>query len=220
MIVRRDKMKLCKCVNGHFYDPERFEKCPHCGMPALDDQDDQIEDQFDIEDTLRIDDIEKEFSRKHIMSNPSVKIILKNIAFAVTRWFVQTVFFSLLPFVFYYLIRWMFQLEDNFEKQYMSELCTFTLMMSLSIILELSKSIYKNSITKEIVFPVCLILSNVFLIIYSTVLLCFQLQIPLDPIVFNKIRVTVLLISGIHFGLALLLQIVGACMQTIKDCEE
>ncbi len=28
-------MNLVKCENGHFYDEERFQSCPHCAAPAL-----------------------------------------------------------------------------------------------------------------------------------------------------------------------------------------
>ncbi len=27
-------MKLVKCENGHFYDEERYDKCPHCSAPS------------------------------------------------------------------------------------------------------------------------------------------------------------------------------------------
>ena len=32
-------MKLVKCVNGHFYDEEKFSTCPHCSGNAGDDSD-------------------------------------------------------------------------------------------------------------------------------------------------------------------------------------
>ena len=28
-------MNLVKCENGHFYDEERYQSCPHCAAPAL-----------------------------------------------------------------------------------------------------------------------------------------------------------------------------------------
>ena len=27
-------MKLTKCINGHFYDAEKFSTCPHCAGNA------------------------------------------------------------------------------------------------------------------------------------------------------------------------------------------
>lgn len=30
-------MNLVKCTNGHFYDAERYQDCPHCAAPALRD---------------------------------------------------------------------------------------------------------------------------------------------------------------------------------------
>lgn len=30
-------MKLTKCVNGHFYDADKFSECPHCGSTVVDE---------------------------------------------------------------------------------------------------------------------------------------------------------------------------------------
>lgn len=59
--------------------------------------------------------------------------------------------------VFYMLIHEIFQLEGESVYRYTSEICTFILVISSSIAIELTKKKYKRTFVTEVVFPAYLI---------------------------------------------------------------
>lgn len=181
-------MNLTKCKNGHYYDADRYAACPHCYGNAV------------ISMT--------EESDKNTKTAPSPAVGTK-IFLNLCKWFIQTVTFSSLPLIFYILLHWMFQLEEDPVYRYISELCTFTLVISSSVAMELAKKKYRNLAVKEIIFPSHLILLIIFFIIYGAITISFELNIALDPKVIDNIFLFIKLISGIHFLIAVLLQIVG-----------
>lgn len=102
-------------------------------------------------------------------------MIVRRVCMNLAKWFVQTVIFSLLPLIFYLLLHWMFRLKEDPTSRYISELCTFTLVISSSVAIELAKNKYKNTMVKEIIFPAYLVLLFIFFIIYIAISICFVL---------------------------------------------
>lgn len=133
----------------------------------------------------------------------------KRMCINLIKWGFQTVLFSLLPLIFYMLLHWMFKLEEDPTRQYISELCTFTLVISSSIAIELAKTKYKNSEIKEIIFPAYLALLIIFFIIYGAIYFSFTMKLNLEVEIINNLFLFTKVISGIHFAIAILLQIVG-----------
>ncbi len=125
------------------------------------------------------------------------------------KWFLQTFLLSSLPLLFYILIHWMFQIEEDPTRRYISELCSFTLVIASSIAIELSQKKYESTSVREIVFPAYLILLIFFLITYGIIYCCLELDFQISAVVLSKMFLTVKVISGFHFVIALLLQIIG-----------
>ena len=134
---------------------------------------------------------------------------MKKVLVNLYKWLIQTVIFSLLPLIFYITIHWMFQIDEDPVRKYINELCTFTLVISSSVTIELSKEKYQYLQVREIIFPAFLSLQVIFFIIYGAILVCFELEIALQPDIMNNIFLFVKLISAIHFIIAFLLQIIG-----------
>lgn len=135
--------------------------------------------------------------------------IIRRICRNLAKWTIQTVIFSLFPLILYILIHWIFQLKGDPTAHYISAIGTFTLVISSSVVIELSKEKYRDTAIKEIVFPTYLALVFIFFMIYISITLCSELEIALEPKIINHIFLALKLISGIQFVIAAMLQIIG-----------
>lgn len=187
-------MNLTRCARGHFYDLEKYNSCPHCG-----------EDMRASIHNIDRSDRQSNKVKNRVNSNVGKKICLN-----LVKWVIQTVLFSLVPLVFFMLIHWMFQInEPSLDKDIISQLCPFTLVISSSIAMELAKEKYMNTNIKEVIFPVYLVLLILFFMLYGATEVSFQLEIPLQENILKNIFDAVLLISIIHLVIGVLLQILG-----------
>ncbi|MDO5350042.1 MAG: hypothetical protein Q4E86_08895 [Lachnospiraceae bacterium] len=134
---------------------------------------------------------------------------IKNAGIQIAKWLSQTVLFAMLPLIFYMLIHWMFQLQEEPTSRYITELCAFTSGVTPSVIMELSKKKYKNTNIKEIVLPVYLALAIMFFIMYGVIMFVFALDVPLKSEMVNNMFHFSLVVSLFHFVIALLLQFIG-----------
>lgn len=134
---------------------------------------------------------------------------IRKVYINLAKWSLQTVLLSLLPLIFYILIHWMFQLEENPVRRYISELCSFTLVISSSVAIELSQNKYKYSSVREIILPAYLVLLIIFFVTYGIIYCYLELDFQLSFIVLNNMFLVMKIISGIHFTIAFLLQIIG-----------
>lgn len=147
--------------------------------------------------------------RIHFIQRVVVQMRIKKICINLAKWGLQTVLFSLLPLIFYMLVHWMFQIEEHPIRRYISELCSFTLVISSSVAIELSQKKYKFSTVREIIFPAYLALLTIFFVIYGVIYCYLELGFQLSPAILNNMFLLIKIISGIHFAIAFLLQIIG-----------
>jgi hypothetical protein len=136
---------------------------------------------------------------------------LKHIILNLGQWFLKTVVFSLTPLFFYILLHWMFGLTEDPRRQYISELCTFTLVIASSISVELAKKEYRNTQIRDVVFPAFMVLLIIFFLSYGAIYASFLLNVPQlsSEKVIDKLYQYVKVISLIYFLIALLLQVKG-----------
>lgn len=134
---------------------------------------------------------------------------IKRAGIHLVKWLSQTVLFAMLPLIFYMLIHWMFRLQEEPTSRYITELCAFTSGITPSAIMELAKSKYENTGIKEVVLPVYFALTVMFFIVYGAVMFVFALDVPLEKQTIDNMFHFSLVISIIHFGIALLLQMIG-----------
>ncbi|MCI9541027.1 MAG: hypothetical protein HFG39_08190 [Lachnospiraceae bacterium] len=137
---------------------------------------------------------------------------IQKILINILKWTLQTVLLSLLPLFFYILIHWMFKLEENPIRRYISELCSFTLVISSSVAIELSQKKYKISslsCVKDIIFMAYLPLLIIFFVIYGIIYYYLELDIQLNSAILNNMFLAIKIICTIHFIIAFLLQIIG-----------
>lgn len=179
-------MILKKCNNGHYYDGDKSDKCPYCSSNGI--QDGMI----------------------NLKGDNNVKFLkYKKVSYNIFKWLTQTVALSILPLAFYVLIHWMFQIQTDLVEGFIKEICAFTLVISSSVTIELSKQKYRASPIKEIVVAAQLLCLIIFLMLYGVIICCIELNISLTDGVINNIFLIVICISIIHFIIAFLLQILG-----------
>jgi len=151
----------------------------------------------DVEDKTHI-------TQKDVTQTSSKLVkFLKNIG----KWLVQTVLLSLLPMFFYVLIHWMFQLEEDPVRRYLSELCSFALVISSSVAMELSQKKYDFSSVRSIIFPAYFALQAVFFVTYGIIYCSLELDLQLSPAILNNMFLIIWIISDIHFAISFLLQV-------------
>ena len=114
---------------------------------------------------------------------------------------------SLLPLILYLLVHWMFQLKEDPVRRYISELCSFTLVMSSSVAMELFRIKHIPYQVRAIIFSAYFALLAVFFSLYGIINYCMDLGLQLSPVVLNNMFLTIMIICGIDFVIALLLQI-------------
>lgn len=128
---------------------------------------------------------------------------------AIIKWLFQTVLLSLIPLLIYYLLHWAFQIPSNPRCRYISELCSFTLVIASSTLLELPNAISKSPWIKEIFLPGYIFLLLVFLVFYGIIYYCVELDVYLSISTTNKLFLLVKTLCGINFVAAFLVQIIG-----------
>lgn len=148
-------------------------------------------------------------SKLNLEGDNSVKLMIKRVGRNIFKWLAQTVALSILPLAFYILLHWMFQIQTDLVEGFIKEICAFTLVISSSVTIELSKQKYQTLSIKDTVAAVQLALLIIFLMLYGVIICCIELNISLTDGVINNIFRLVIYISIIHFIIALLVQIVG-----------
>lgn len=143
-----------------------------------------------------------QITQKHMTQTRREKL-LKNLG----KWIVQTVLLSILPMFFYFLIHWMFQLEEDPARRYLSELCSFTLVISSSIAMELSQKKYNLYSVRSIIFPAYFALQAIFFVTYGIIYCALELDLQLSPVILNNMFLIIWIISGIYFIISFLLQV-------------
>lgn len=141
--------------------------------------------------------------------NTHVPKAAKRVFRNLSRWSIQMVLFSLIPLALYLLVHWMFQIKEDMSHRCISEISTFTLVISSSTAMELAKKKYKDSGIKEIVFPAFLVLLIIFVAIYGVISFSFEINVPIKQEVLDNMYLAVLVIGVVHFVIALLLQVIG-----------
>lgn len=69
-------MNLTKCTNGHFYDPEKYSSCPHCGngLPASEMKiTSSMADAQKLDNTVSVIDMDELSDRTHSLQNQSAE---------------------------------------------------------------------------------------------------------------------------------------------------
>lgn len=127
------------------------------------------------------------------------------------KWFVQTVLLSTLPMSFYFLVHWMFQLEEDPSRRYLSELCSFILIISSSVAMELSKKKYNSDSCRSIISTVYFALQAIFFVTYGIIYCSLEREHQLSPEILNNMFLIIGIIGGIYLAISFLLQILEVC---------
>lgn len=127
----------------------------------------------------------------------------------MAKWFFNTVIYSILPLLLYFIICDLFKLNKNVLNQCITELCTFTVVIASSTMSELSNKKYKSFMIESIVRPAFLFMFILFLISYGVIYYNILLDKSLEQEIINGLFLFAILTSGVNFIIALILQILG-----------
>ena len=137
----------------------------------------------------------------------------KPIFINLLHWFLETVLLALLPLVLYAILHWMFQLEMDPIRQYISELCSCTLAFAAANSVELAKDKYRRRGMRGLLMPLYIVLLLLFALLYGAVYFCMVSEYSLDVQVVRNIFSVMKLICFFHIGFSFLLQVIGGLLQ-------